>query len=205
LKREADVTTQAQIAGLVLAGGTSSRFGAPKAQAVLGGASLTTHVARTLQPHVGALAIAGDNPSPDLNAAALRDPPGAPRGPLAGVLAGLEWAEQGGFSWLASAPCDAPLIPSDLVPRLWAAATSSDARLVLAATSEGWQPLCALWRTGLAGDLRAALAGGRHPSVHGFAEAVGVCIVRFEDANAFLNINTPEDLARAEALLARRD
>lgn len=198
------MTTKVQIAGLVLAGGKSSRFGAPKGQAMLGEASLAVHVGRALQVHVSALAIAGDKPEPDLNAIALFDPPGAPQGPLAGVLSGLEWAQRGGFNWLATAPCDAPLIPGDLVPRLLAGATISGARLTLAATSEGWQPLCALWRTDLAEELRAALAEGRHPSVHRFAEAAGVCIVQFEDADAFLNINTLEDLAQAKALLAQR-
>ena len=198
------MTTNVQIAGLVLAGGKSTRFGAPKGQALLGEASLIVHVGRALQLHVSTLAIAGDHPEPDLNATALFDPPGAPQGPLAGVLSGLAWARQRGFNWLATAPCDAPLIPGDLVARLLAAGTSSGARLALASTSEGWQPLCALWRTDLAEELRAALAAGRHPSVHRFAEAAGVCIVPFEDADAFLNINTPDDLAQAKALLAQR-
>jgi molybdopterin-guanine dinucleotide biosynthesis protein A len=198
------VETQAHIAGLVLAGGKSSRFGAPKAQAVLGDASLAMHVARALRPHIGALAIAGDGSDLSIDATALADPVGAPPGPLAGVLAGLEWAMRSGFGWLATAPCDAPLIPGDLVPRLFDAAASSGARLALAGTRDGWQPLCALWRTGLAGELRSALAEGRHPPVHDFAEAVGVCVVNFADADAFLNINTPQDFARAQEVLARR-
>jgi molybdopterin-guanine dinucleotide biosynthesis protein A len=198
------VAIQAQIAGLVLAGGKSSRFGAPKARVVLGDASLATHVARALRPHVGALAVAGEAIDPELNAVALTDPPDLPAGPLAGVLAGLEWAAGNGFGWLATAPCDAPLIPGDMVPRLFDAAASSGARLALAATHDGWQPLCALWRTNLAGELRSALAGGRHPPVHGFAEAVGACVVTFADADAFLNITPPQDFARARTALARR-
>ncbi|MEP7209381.1 MAG: molybdenum cofactor guanylyltransferase [Alphaproteobacteria bacterium] len=202
--QEDKLTSRPAIAGLVLAGGRSSRFGKPKAHAMLDGVSLMTHVARSLRNHIGALAVAGDACGPELNATALVDPPDIARGPLAGVLAGLDWATHGGFDWIATAPCDAPLIPGDMVPRLFDAATSSGARVVLAATSDGWHPLCALWRTDLAGELRAALASGRHPSVHGFAESVGVSIVQFEDAEAFLNINTPEDFARAQAIRTRR-
>jgi molybdopterin-guanine dinucleotide biosynthesis protein A len=142
--------------------------------------------------------------APGGSASAVAFSPGAASGPLAGVLAGLAWAQREGFGWLATAPCDAPLLPGDLVPRLSDGAASSGARLALAATSDGWQPLCALWRTDLATELAAALADGRHPSVHGFAEAVGACVVEFEDASAFLNINTPEDFARAQAMFARR-
>jgi molybdopterin-guanine dinucleotide biosynthesis protein A len=198
------VETQAHIAGLVLAGGRSARFGAPKAQAVLGDASLATHVARALKRHVGMLAIAGAASPTDFDATVLADPADAPPGPLAGILAGLEWAADHGVDWLATAPCDAPLIPTSLVPRLFDAASASGARLALAATRDGWQPLCALWRTDLAEDLRRALAGGRHPSVQGFAKASGASVVTFEDADGFLNINTPQDFALAQAILARR-
>jgi molybdopterin-guanine dinucleotide biosynthesis protein A len=169
----------------VLAGGKSARFGAPKAQAILGDASLATHVARALKRHVGMLAIAGAASPTDFDATVLADPADAPPG-------------------LATAPCDAPLIPTSLVPRLFDAASASGARLALAATRDGWQPLCALWRTDLAEDLRRALAGGRHPSVQGFAKASGASVVTFEDADGFLNINTPQDFALAQAILARR-
>lgn len=131
----------------------------------------------------------------------LADPAGAPDGPLAGVLAGLRWAESA--HWLATIPCDAPLLPDDLVTRLIAGAEAASAPLAYAATTDGPQPLCAVWRPALAGKLVDALAGG-HPPIHAFAAEVGAVRVRFDDASTFLNINTREDLDRAEAMLAGR-
>ncbi len=189
--------------GLILAGGRSSRFGSPKAQAMLAGVSLANRVAAMLRPHVATLAVARADPVEGLDAERLADPPGAPSGPLAGVLAGLGWATDRELDWLLVAPCDAPLLPDDLAVRLADAASAAGAPLAIAASADGWQPLCGLWRTTQAGDLRAALAGGRHPPVHQFAQQAGVAIAHFDDARRFLNINTPGDLAAAEVLIGR--
>lgn len=170
---------------------------------MLAGASLAEHVAARLRPYVRALAVAGVQGTDGLGADPLADPPGAPAGPLSGVLAGLDWAAGKKLDWLLVAPCDAPLLPAEFAPRLAAAADASGAPLAIAATADGWQPLCGLWRTTLAGALRAALADGRHPPVHRFAEEAGAAIAWFDDASRFLNINTTEDLANAEALIRR--
>lgn len=178
------------------------RIGGAKALMQLAGAPLAHHAARALRPSVRALAVAGDAAAARaLNAPALADPPGASRGPLAGVLAGLAWAAGEGASWLAVAPCDAPLLPDDLVPRLRAAA--ADAMAACAETDAGLEPLISLWRVDLLPRLQAALGAGAHPPVHRFMHDVGAARVRL-GADEAMNVNTADDLARAEALLARR-
>ena len=100
------------IAGLVLAAGRSRRFGGDKALAELDGLSLLDHVLATLGRACGVLAVNAREGS-DIDAfararglASLPDPPGAPDGPLSGLLAGLVWAEGQGAELLATAPCD---------------------------------------------------------------------------------------------------
>lgn len=191
--------------GAILAGGKGRRFGARKALAPLCGAPLAAHVARVLRHEVSVLAVVGDaEVAALLSADALTDPPGVAEGPLAGVLAGLLWAHAHGKQWLATAPCDAPLLPDDLVARLKAGAELTGAPGAHAHTADVAHPLCALWATGLLPHFQAALRGGDHPPVHRFAAEIGAARVLFDNPDEFLNVNTQEDLARAEAILARR-
>ena len=163
--------------GLVLAGGRSTRFGSEKAVAVVDGAPMAARVAAVLALGCEAVAV---NARPDSGAAAwardgglsvLPDPPGAPDGPLAGVLAGLEAAGRLGFAWLATAPCDTPWLPPDLVAELDAGLGESLA--ATAVTAEGSHPLCTLWSVALRPRLAAELAEGRHPSVRAWLRDAG--------------------------------
>jgi molybdopterin-guanine dinucleotide biosynthesis protein A len=126
----------------------------------------------------------------------VQDDPALPAGPLNGVLAGLDWAHKLGLDFLATAPCDAPLLPEDLFAHLRDAIADASAAYV--ATSDGDHPLCALWRVDLAPSLRAALTRGVHPPVWRFLEENGAHAVRFADAARFANANTPETLAALE-------
>lgn len=190
------------IYGLILAGGRSSRFGREKAAAVIGGRPLLACAASALHPHVAALAI---NAAPQRWAASFAaeagwplrpDAPGDPDGPLSGVKAGLTWACAAGAEALATAPCDTPFLPPDLVPRLTRALTAG-AGAAVARTAEGLQPLCAIWRCDRLEMIRAALAKGEHPSVRATLADLDAVEVCFDDAHAFDNINTPEEHARA--------
>jgi molybdopterin-guanine dinucleotide biosynthesis protein A len=191
-----------RIVAAILAGGAGARLGGCKALTPLAGAPLAAHVARALG--AGAhLAIVGDAEAARvLKAVAIEDPPGAARGPLAGVLAALTWAEGMGAEWVALAPCDTPFLPDDLIARMRAAAGACEIACVESAA--GLEPLISIWRIGLTLRLRAALAGGAHPAVHAFMGKLGAARVRLARAEETLNVNTPEDLARAEAYLARR-
>jgi molybdopterin-guanine dinucleotide biosynthesis protein A len=183
-----------RIAGVVLAGGRSRRFGADKALAVFRGRPLIAWSLKALRPHVAALALSG---SAELGAAlgvdAIADPPGAPEGPLAGVLAGLAWASRQGCTHLATAPCDTPFLPGDLVPGLAAALGE---RQVVAARAERVHALCALWRTDAA--LAPLIRDGKQLSMQALIEALGGGYADFPDEQAFANLNTPQDFAAAE-------
>lgn len=193
-------------AGLVIAGGQSQRFGGDKALALLAGRTLLAHAVARLSSDCAAVAV---NAAPgsavalaagDLGVDLAPDPVDAPRGPLAGVLAGLVWARERGASLLLTLPCDTPLTPPDLCDRLTDAATG---RLcAVARTPDGVQSLCAAWSTDLIAPLEAHLAAGDHPPVHRVLQAHGCAFVDYPDAMAFLNINTVQDLAEAERRLS---
>lgn len=187
-----------RIAGLVLAGGRSSRFGAEKATALLDGHPLIAHVAEALQPGRLALAVnarLGSGAAAWAQAAGLdvlSDPRGLPDGPLTGVLQGLRWASRLGCEALATAPCDTPRLPRGFVETL--AAGVEGAPAAFARTASGSHPLCAVWRVETAAVLEPALAQG-HPAVRAWLAGLGARAVRFDDAAAFANVNTPAELA----------
>jgi molybdenum cofactor guanylyltransferase len=195
------------VAGLVLAGGRSVRFGGEKAVAVFAGRSLLDWAAERLQsvcPTVAVNVRAGTEAETVAKAhglPTLYDEAGDALGPLAGVKVGLIWAQQQGASQLAVSPCDAPLLPHDLYLRLLAAAEGGAA---MAETRDGRQPLCALWPVTALPVVRSALAGGAHPATWQVLEGLGARKVLFEDSTAFANINTRADLAALESLRAQR-
>lgn len=192
---------------MILAGGRARRMGGgDKALADLAGRPLAAHVAARLSGHVAALALnANGDPArfAALGLPVLPDTlPGRP-GPLAGVLAALDWAAGQGAEAAVTAPADTPFLPPDLVPRL-RAASGEGARPALAAGADGaLHPLCALWPVRLAPALRAALDRGE-AKVRDFAAGQGAATVAFASDDAFFNVNTPEDLAAARAEAAAR-
>ena len=186
------------VAGLVIAGGRSVRFGGEKAAAILGKKPLLIWAARRLQGSCSTVAV---NARPGTEAEALAraeglpvlyDAPGDAAGPLAGVKAGLAWAMELGASALAVSPCDAPLLPEELFARLITEAGSGAA---MAETAEGRQPLCAVWPVSALPALVAALANGAHPATWMLLESIGAKRVHFADTAAFANVNTRPDLA----------
>jgi molybdenum cofactor guanylyltransferase len=195
------------VAGVVIAGGRSVRFDGEKAVADLSGKPLLLWAVRRLQAACTAVAV-NTRPGTQTEVLAkarglpvLHDTPGDAAGPLAGVKVGLEWAQGLGVRSLAVSPCDAPLLPDDLFTRLIAAAGEGPA---MAETSEGRQPLCALWPVTALPVVAAALAGGAHPPTWRVLESIGVRHVRFPDADAFANLNTRADLAALAARLEGR-
>ena len=173
------------------------RFGGEKAVAVLRGKPLLIWAAdrlRSICGSVGASVRPGSEAEALAKSAGLPtifDAPADPTGPLAGVKAGLIWAEAHGAKLLAVSPCDAPLLPDDLYSRLL---ESADGGAAMAETSEGRQPLCALWPVTALPVVAEALAGGAHPPTWEVLVRLGARQVFFEDAAAFANINTREEL-----------
>ncbi len=198
--------------GLILAGGRATRMGGgdatplDKGRLSVNGTSLIVRVIARLGPQVDRIALnANGDPArwSDLDLPVLPDDADDRPGPLAGVLAGLDWAASLGCPHIVTAAADTPFLPPDLVPRLLLAAGPSG--LALAATRDGervWpQPTFGLWPTALRHDLRAALTSGTRKILH-WTDRHGAGLAVFATApfDPFFNVNTPEDLAFAETL-----
>lgn len=185
------------IAGLVLAGGRSRRFGSEKALVRLDDRTLLEWTLGVLRAGCDSVAVstrAGSGAeaiAQGLGLPVLIDDPAHPDGPLAGVAAGLRWASSLGAAHLATLPCDNPRAPLDLVSRLHAA--GGEAFAAFAETDDGPHPLCALWSIDLLASLESELARG-HPAVRVFLGDVGGVAVRFGEAAGFVNVNRPGDL-----------
>ncbi len=195
--------------GVILAGGLSRRMGgADKPLLTLGGLTLLEHVAQRLSPQCHRLILnANGDPSRFERTSIPVVPdslPGRP-GPLAGILAGLEWAATHcpGIEWVVSVPADTPFIPKDLVRRLHDARRETGLPLACAASAAQVHYAIGLWPIHLRQDLHRAIAKegtrrlGGWAILHGYAEAAWSA----EPVDPFFNINTPEELAQAKALL----
>jgi molybdopterin-guanine dinucleotide biosynthesis protein A len=184
--------TAHRVAGLVLAGGQARRMGgADKALLTVGGRSMLAAVIAALDLPFMAISANGDPARFDgFGLPVLPDGTFADEGPLAGILAGLEWAAALGMSTLLTAPCDTPRLPVGLANVLWPApcGVSSGGRL---------HHLVASWPVGCARELRALLSGPGSRSVGRFAERIGMRYAEFpaNPVDPFANVNTPEDLA----------
>jgi len=203
------------ILGVVLAGGLSSRMGGgDKGLLELGGQTLLARVIGRLAPQVGALALNANGDAARLKGYGLpvvADSVECHPGPLAGVLAGLDWAAGEGAKAIVTAAADTPFFPRDLVRRLCAAAAQDGAPIALAATPDPERgtvrhPTFGLWPVALRDDLRAALAAGVRKVVV-WTDRHGAVTVLFDAApfDPFFNVNTPDDMARAKQLLAEGD
>ena len=199
------------IAGVILAGGRALRMGGgDKALLPLAGRPILAHVVARLAPQVDVLAL-NANGDPARFAAfglpVLPDPLPDHPGPLAGLLAGLDWAAAVGADTLVTTPVDTPFLPTDLVAALCAAAARdglpSAAAVTPGPTGPERHPLSALWPVAARAPLRAALAAGTR-RVRDFADTLGCADAGMAAADAFRNLNTRADLAEAEADLARR-
>ncbi|MEM1429254.1 MAG: molybdenum cofactor guanylyltransferase MobA [Pseudomonadota bacterium] len=199
-----------QIPAIILAGGLARRMGGgDKGRLALAGTPLIERVIGRLAPQAGPLALnANGVPArfADLGLPVIADSISGHPGPLAGVLAGLDWAAGLGAERIVTVAADTPFFPQDLVDRLRAGAETADAPIALAATPHTTRgrvrhPTFGLWSVHLRDDLRAALADGIRKVVI-WTDSHGATDVLFDTpdgADPFFNVNTPEDLSAAEA------
>ena len=128
-------------------------------------------------------------------------------GPLAGILAGLDWtaAHKRDIEWLLSVPGDCPFLPHDLVTRLHQARLAAKTSLACARSGEWRHPVVALWPVALREDLRRALTGEGLRKIEIWTARHGVALADWpaEPVDPFFNVNTPDDAARAESLAAQ--
>lgn len=199
---------------VILAGGLATRMGGgDKSLLDLDGRSILEHVVARLAPQVGPMALnANGNPArfADLDMPVIADSIEGYAGPLAGVLAGLDWAASLGAEHLVSVAADTPFFPQDLVARLEDACAETGHPIAMAASTDGGHksglgrhPTFGLWPVALRDDLRAALQDGLRKVVlwtdrHGTATA----LFDAPGPDPFFNVNTPEDLELARARLS---
>jgi molybdenum cofactor guanylyltransferase len=203
--------THPQTLGVVLAGGRARRMdGADKARIRIGGATILQRVLERLAPQCGALILnVNGDPSryADTGLPVVADGMPDYAGPLAGILAALDWtaAHQPEIEWVVSVPSDCPFLPRDLVARLHAARIDAGARVACARSGERRHPVVALWPVGLREDLRRALTveGVRKADAWIARYTLGIAEWPAEPVDPFFNVNTPQDATEAERLAAR--
>lgn len=199
----------AVVLGVILAGGRSSRMGGgDKCLRRLGDRTLLDHVVERLQPQVAKLLLNANGEPQRFAKSGLVVVPDAldeAVGPLGGILSCMEWGSRNAphCCWIATVPSDTPFLPRHLVARLLDAAPSR--RGIVCACSLGRRhPVIGLWPVALAGSLREAVVDEGLRAVGAFVGRHLVAEVDFAaegGVDPFFNINRPDDLAMAEAML----
>ena len=196
--------------GLVLAGGLARRMGGgDKALIRIGDETILQRALARLTPQVGGVVLnANGDPArfASFGLPVVADSVPDFAGPLAGILAGLDWvaANQPGIEWIVSVPGDCPFLPSDLVTRLHDARTAEGKPLACAHSGDWRHPVVALWQVALREDLRRALTVEDLRKIEVWTARHGVALADWptEPVDPFFNVNTPEDVAMATRLAA---
>ena len=196
--------------GLVLAGGLARRMGGgDKALIRIGNQTILERTLARLTPQVSGAVL---NANGDLARFASSGLPvvadSVPdfAGPLAGILAGLDWvaANKPGVEWVVSVPGDCPFLPRDLVAKLHAAREREDKALACAHSGDWRHPVVGLWQVALCEDLRHAITVEDLRKIEVWTARHGVALADWpvEPVDPFFNVNTPEDVEKATRLAA---
>jgi len=190
----------ARIYGLILAGGAGSRMGgADKSALVVGGVSFLARARHALGPAVRIAVAGGARVGPDAaDGLPLLPDAAANAGPLAGLAAGLAWAEAGAADWLIVAPVDAPFLAASAYERLLDAARAEpELEAVVAEADSHVQWLTGAWRPWLAAEARRALDRPDRSVAAFLKTRRWRALPLATRPNMFLNVNAPADLAAA--------
>jgi molybdopterin-guanine dinucleotide biosynthesis protein A len=196
--------------GVILAGGRSARMGGgDKGLRPVGGAAILARITARLEPQTRGLVISA-NGEPRrferLGLPVLPDGPGGPLGPLAGILAALRHAGAAGVPFVVSVPCDTPFLPADLVARLHEARLRSGAPGAVASSCGRQHPTVGLWPVSCLPDVDEAVLGQGIRRARDAVSRLGFAPAEWAgDVDPFFNVNTPEELAAAEALAAAEE
>jgi len=197
------------IAGVVLAGGQSTRMGGgDKCLRDLGGKPILAHILARATPQVSALVLNANGDASRFASFGLpvvSDSVPDFAGPLAGILAGLDWAAANvpAATWVASFASDAPFFPTDLVARLHAAVAGDKADLACAASGGQAHPVFGLWRVDLREALRDAMVREKIYKVDRWTARYRLATVEYPAVpdDPFFNANRPDDLEAARRQL----
>jgi molybdopterin-guanine dinucleotide biosynthesis protein A len=200
--------TETRTLGLILAGGLARRMGGgDKPRTSIGGTTILSRVLERMTPQCVRLILnANGDPArfADTGLPVIADDVPDFAGPLAGILAGLDWAAANApdIAYVASVPGDCPFLPRDLVARLNQARTDSGQPLVCARSGEWRHPVVGVWPVVLRADLRHALIKEDLRKIEFWTARHGVALADWpaEPVDPFFNVNTPEDAAAAERL-----
>lgn len=189
------VVPEMAISGVILAGGKGSRMGGEdKGLIVWQGKPLYQHVLARLQPQVDEICISANRNLEVYQQSGhkvITDSLAGFPGPLAGMLSALRQAQH---QWVVFAPCDTPALPASLVTQLWH--DKDIAPVVWARCAERDHPTLALIHVSLADELAAFLAAGERKVMLFLKQAGGHAVTFNDQPDAFININSPEDLTR---------
>jgi molybdenum cofactor guanylyltransferase len=208
------------LVGVILAGGEGRRMGpgALKPLRLLAGRPMVAHVVERLRPQVMDLVVIANDPAPafrTLQAPVIPDPPDIERrarkdgrklGPLAGILAGMEWARahHPHAGWILTAPADVPFLPLDLTVRLCGLMHVPEPDVLMVRHGRRREHTIAVWSVKLAADLRHAILYEGVRRVEDFARRHAFTELVWPDGTAaFLNVNTPVEFSLAERRLAQ--
>jgi len=197
--------------GLVLAGGLARRMGGgDKPRTSIGGQTILSRVIDRMTPQCTRLILnANGDPArfADTGLPVIADDVPDFAGPLAGILAGLDWAAANvpNIVYVASVPGDCPFLPRDLVARLHQARSASGQPLACARSGEWRHPVVGVWPVALRADLRRALIEEDLRKIEIWTARHGVALADWptDPVDPFFNVNTPEDAAAAERLAAQ--
>ena len=200
------IVGEAGLSAVVLAGGLARRMGGgDKPLVSLGGRPLLRHILERIGPQVSGIALnANDDPARYRSYALpiLPDSVAGRPGPLAGILAALDWAAAQAQPDVLTVPGDTPFLPVDLMARL-AAAVAAGAPAAIASSGGRRHPIAGLWPTAAREDLRRAVTEEGLRRVEDWVVRLGAVTVDFaiDPVDPFFNLNTPEDVIVAERLL----
>ena len=199
--------------GVLLAGGLARRMGGgDKPMKTIGGRTILERVIARLAPQCDGLILnANGDPArfASFGLPVVADTVEGFAGPLAGVLAALDWAaaHRPDVEWVLSAATDCPFLPRDLVARLQRARIEEGAQLAVAASGDQTHPVIGLWNVALRGELRHALVVEDMRKIDRWTARYKLATVTWPDkrVDPFFNANTVEDVAEAEQLAALDD
>jgi molybdopterin-guanine dinucleotide biosynthesis protein A len=194
--------------GVVLAGGLARRMGGgDKARLRIGGRTILERVLARLKPQCAALILnANGDPTRFVDTGLEIVPDSVPgfAGPLAGILAALDWAAAHApeLAHVVSVPGDCPFLPNDLVAQLLSARAREETPLACARSGQWRHPVIGLWPVDLRSDLRNALVDEGLHKIETWTTRHGVAIADWPATpiDPFFNVNSPEDAAEAERI-----